>query len=250
MRDRRFAAALLGLVAVLVAGCGGGSAGSGSSPSTPASTPSSTSPAVATASQSRADAARDGVIPALAAIPFADRVHILKSVRTSEGVWALSRPPASIEKYTKGCRLGPEAGKYPTKTICTTDYGELLLLDASSSRIIRAYPLPAVPPSYLVVTKDAVYCGRDGDRKLSETALPDSMVCVVNRKTLRARVHVFAPGLESECLQPCFFPPKNWTLTNGRISVTGLEPAHEGLVVHGRHGATTVLNPDTLTVLR
>lgn len=192
---------------------------------------------------------RDGVIPALAAIPFADRVHVVKSARTPEGVWALSRPPASIEKYTKGCRLGPEAGKYPVNTICTSDYGELLLLNSSSSRIVRAYPLPAVPPTYLLVTAKAVFCGRNGDRKLSETALPDSMVCRVDRKTLQARVHVFAPGLESECLQPCFFPPKNWTLANGRISVTGLSLTKDGLLVAGVHDGSTLLDPKSLRVL-
>lgn len=238
----------LGIV-VLLAGCGGGSAGPQTSPTpTPSTSTSATAPA-STASQSPADAARDGVIKQLAAIPFADRVHILKSVSTPEGVWALSRPPASIKSYTVGCRLGPEAGKYPKQTICTSDYGELLLLDPSATRIIRAYPLPAVPPTYLVVTKSTVFCGRDGDRKLSETALPDSMVCSVDRKTLQARVHVFAPGLTSECLQPCFFPPKNWTVTNGRIDVTGLEPAGNGLRVLGRHGASTLLDPKTLKVL-
>lgn len=243
------AAVVLAVLAAVV-GCGASSSTEtlrpGTSPS-PSSSPSSTE-TPSGPSQSAADAARDGVIPALAALPLAVRVRVIRSEVTPEGVWVLSRPTEAAKSYAKGCRLGPETGKYPTDTICTTEYGEVLLLDAARTHILRAYPLAAVPATLLRVTPSAVYFGRTGDTELSETTLPDSMVGRIDRVTLKAVVHVFAPGEESEVLQPCYFPPKYWVVTRGRIAVSDLQVDARGLWVKGG-AAWTRLDPATLKVL-
>lgn len=242
------AVVVLATVAAL-AGCGASSSTEtlrrASSPSAGAS---STSTPSNGASQSSADAARDGVIPALAALPLTVRMRVIASQTSPEGVWVLSRPTDAAKSYAKGCRLGPETGKYPTDTICTTEYGEVLLLDASRTHILRAYPLAAVPPTLLRVTPTAVYFGRTGDTQLSETTLPDSMVGRIDRATLKAVVHVFAPGEESEVLQPCYFPPKYWVVTTGRITVSDLQVDARGLWAKAGDRWTR-LDPVTLKVL-
>lgn len=206
-----------------------------------------TSPSVP--SQSPAAARRDGVVPALAKLPFAIRVSVKASIRAREGVWVLSRPTAKAARGANGCRLGPETGKYPTDTICTTEYGEVLLLNARRDRILRAYPLPAVPPRYLVLSATAVYCGRPGSAARNEFALPDAMVCRIDRRSFAARVHVFAPREGSEVRQPCFFAPKNWVVTSGALAVAGLRVDAAGLRVLGAHGASTLLDSRSLAVL-
>jgi hypothetical protein len=105
-----------------------------------------------------------------------------------------------------------------------------------------------VPATLLRVTAAAVYFGRTGDTQLSETTLPDSMVGRVDRATLKAVVHVFAPGEESEVLQPCYFPPKYWVVTHGRITVTDLQVDARGLWAKGG-GTWTRLDPVSLKVL-
>jgi hypothetical protein len=245
IRRTVFAACAAGLI---LAGCGTATdtvAPAGSA--NPTSSPSQSSPANGP-SQSAADATRDGVIPALAVLPLSVRMGVVASAVTPEGVWVLSRPTDAAKKFAKGCRLGPETGKYPTDTICTTEYGEVLLLDASKSKILRAYPLAAVPPTYLVVTPSAVYFGRTGDTQLTETWLPDSMVGRIDRKTMQARIHVFAPGDESEVLQPCYFPPKNWTVTKGRVVIKALQVDASGVWLQGNSGWTK-LDPTTLRIV-
>ena len=259
MRRRYFATipATVGVLAVLAVGCGGGASNEASVQ--PATTPvasgspsQSATPATPSngPSQSAGDARRDGVVAALAALPFSARVGIVTAVTAPEGVWAISRPTAAAKKYASGCRLGPETGKYPTDTICTTEYGEVLLLNSQKTQILRAYPLAAVPPAYLVLTPDAVYCGRQGDTTMSETTLPDSMVCRIDRHTLAARVHVFAaPEGESEILQPCYFPPKNWTVTTGALRMTALRVDSRGLWARGAGSTWTRLDPTSLKVI-
>lgn len=248
------AAALTLATATILAGCAATSSTTSSSSrapssSTPASqTHSATTSTTTGPSQSAADAKRDGVVAQLAAIPFAARVGIQTSVVTPEGVWAISRPTKAAQKYATGCRLGPETGKYPTTTICTTEYGEVLLLDSTRTRILRSYPLAAVPPKFLVVTPDAVWCGREGDTVLSETTLPDSLVCRIDRRTYEARMHVFAPGEESEVMQPCFFPPKCWTVTRGRLQMTALEVDAHSVWAKDHNGTWTRIDPATLAV--
>jgi hypothetical protein len=104
-----------------------------------------------------------------------------------------------------------------------------------------------VPPTFLRLTPDAVFCARQGDRHLSMTSLPDSMVCRIDRHTFAARVHVFAPGEQSEIMQPCFVRPKNWQVTRGDLAVGDLRADTHG--VWARDGARwTQLDPQTLAI--
>ena len=186
------------------------------------------------ASQSPADAARDGVIPELAALPYEVRVGVIESVDTDEGTWVLSRPTEAIDAYADDCRLGPDGGQYPTGFICTFEYGEVLLV--RDGIIVRAYPLPAVPPQFLVVTDDAAYCARSG-----EPMLPDAMVCRIDRASLDATVRVFPGDPDSVVVQPCFYPPEHWDIDEQPLEVTGLEVDDQGIRVGG-----SKLDPMTL----
>jgi hypothetical protein len=254
MMRRRLSAGLV-VIAVVAAGCGSGGGGQQAEPTRtpstgPTATAAPTTPSVQPSgpSQSKADAKRDGVIAPLAALPLRIRSQVGRSITTPEGVWALSRPAAGISKYTVGCRLGPDTGDYPTTTICTTEYGELLLLSADQTRILRAYPLPAVPPDYLVVTPEAVYCGRGGDPVMAENVLPDSMVCRVDRKTFRATVRIFPGGDDSVVAQPCFYAPSCWTVDKRFIAITEMKVDARGLLLRGRNATWTLLDPTTLVV--
>ena len=143
----------------------------------------STAPVFEGASQSAADARRDDVLPAVASLSFEDRVSVILEAEAPEGVWALSRMPGAP------AALGDPAGRYGVDWVARQEYGELLLLDRTARRIIRAYPLPGVPPQTLLLRDDAVYCARQGDG-----GLPDSMLCRVDRDRLTAQVRVFPPA--------------------------------------------------------
>ena len=58
--------------------------------------------------------------------------------------------------------------------------------------LFRSYPFRGVPPQWLLVTPQAVYCGRQGDG-----GLPDSMVCRVDRSTGALTVVVFQSPMDS-----------------------------------------------------
>lgn len=145
-------------------------------PATPAPPPQSDWP-----SQAPNAAARDGVLPAVAALPFADRVGVVAQEETSEGIWAVSRMPGGPGT------LGDTNGRYGVDWVQRAEYGELLLLDPTGSRILRAVPLPGVPPQTLVVHDTAVYCARQGDG-----GLPDSMLCRADRNGSGTAVRIFA----------------------------------------------------------
>jgi hypothetical protein len=68
-------------------------------------------------------------------------------------------------------------------------YWELMLLSADRSRILASYSFEGVPPQWLLVTADAVYCGRAGDG-----ALPDSMVARLGRGHDQLTVVYSAPA--------------------------------------------------------
>ena len=250
MRTRgRIGAAAVALAALAVA-CGGGSGKPAASPAPTTNPPPTTATPSPGPSQAVADAKRDGVVAALATVPFAARVGVVAEVVAPEGVWVISRPADAIARYADGSRLGPETGEYPKDTISVKEYGEALLLSPDRSRILRAYPLPSVPATYLRLTDDAVYGGRPGDTTLDEYALPDAMVFRIDRRTYAATVRVFAPGAESEVLQPCFVLPGNWSVTKARLTMTDFAADATGVRARQANGTWTRLDPVTLTILR
>jgi hypothetical protein len=229
---RRLTPAVALLVAVALVGCQNEPIATTTTTATTTSTTTIPTPSTTsgpTASQTPADALRDGVIPELAALPHEIRVGVISSAASDEGTWVLSRPPAEIEPYTDECRLGAETGRYPTDFICTTEYGEVLLIQDGAIR--KAFPFPGVPPEFLVLTDDAVYCARGG-----EPMLPDSMVCRIDRTTLDATVRVFPGEIDSVIAQPCFYPPDHWSIDDHALTVKSLEVDDQGVWVDGVGG--------------
>jgi peptidoglycan hydrolase-like protein with peptidoglycan-binding domain len=198
---------------------------------------------VAPASQSPTDAARDGVIAELAQLPLDVRMQIIEAVAADEGVWVISRASEEAAADADGCRLGDVTGKYPEDVICTTEYGEILLLDASRTEILRAFPLPGVPPEYLEVSDNAVYCARNG-----EGMLPDSMVCRIDRATFEPTVQIFPSQLGSVVVQPCFYPPAGWTVAPSYLPVSDLVLDEHGVWAKATSSSWTRLDPVTLTI--
>ena len=135
-------------------------------------------------SQTAADAQRDGVIAALANLPYHLRVDPLLTEPTDEGNWILSRPTREVIEASSadGCGLGEVDGDDPTEVICTTEYGEILLTD-DTDQILRAYPMPGAIPSWIHITPTTIYAGRIGDG-----GLPDSTLVRIDRATLVAAV--------------------------------------------------------------
>ena len=131
-------------------------------------------------SQTEQDARRDGVPRAVAALSFSDRVDIITREPDQEGVWAISRMPGPPGT------LGDTSARYGVDWIQRAEYGELLLLDTTGTRILRALPLPGVPPQAFRIHDDAVYCSREGDG-----ALPDSMICRIDRNGPGRLVRVY-----------------------------------------------------------
>ena len=132
-------------------------------------------------SQTEQDARRDSVPPAVAALSFADRVDIIRREPDQEGIWAISRMPGPPGV------LGDSSGRYGVDWIQRAEYGELLLLDASGTKILRALPLPGVPPQEFRIYDNSVYCSREGDG-----VLPDSMICRMDRTGSDHLVRVFS----------------------------------------------------------
>ena len=137
-------------------------------------------------SQTAVEAERDGVIPALASIPYESRVHELAEVSSNGNVWILAEPTDVLVRFTSadGCRLGDPNGTYPTEVICVAEYGEILLLDEEGD-IAKAYPMPGAVPSWIHVTPEFVYAGRIGDG-----ALPSSTLVRIDLTTLESTVVV------------------------------------------------------------
>lgn len=165
-------------------------AGMGASSQTSSAEPSPTTRPTAflRASQSTADARAYGIDPAVAALPIGVRVRQYVSgtlpvastqASTPEGLWLVSRADGDGSA---------DLGAHPE----LAQYGELLLMAPDRSRILRAYPFRGVPPQWLLVTPEAVYCGRQGDGALS-----DETVCRVDRSTGALRVAVFPSTTDS-----------------------------------------------------
>ena len=135
-------------------------------------------------SQSPFEAARDGVIPPLAALPLAERANPTLGLRSSEGDWWLVRAPQALATPDTGSFGDPE-GADGIDRIGVAEYGEILLLDKAGG-IRRAYPQPNEVPSWIIVTDEAVIAGRVGDG-----GAPDSTITRIDRTSLDARTIVF-----------------------------------------------------------
>lgn len=161
-------------------------ASSGASTTSARSTGPAPSTVIELPSQTQADAARDGVVPAVAALPIYRRIHAVGFAPVAEGVWVASRlPDATAADAPKGV-LGDPTGRDGQTWVQASVYGELLLLNSTRTSILRAYPLPDVPPQRLLVRDDAVYAERQGAGRM-----PISMLCRVDRRTLAATVRLF-----------------------------------------------------------
>jgi hypothetical protein len=240
-RHRQWVVPALGAVSVLLVVVGvirGTHAAPAQQPS-PART---TAPAPAPPSQSVADAARDHVLSAIAAMPLAERVHLTPPARTTQirspqGLWVLSNidpaePVDSQGRSSTRC-LGPDTQPGRRYKICSP-YGELLLLSADQQRILRAYPMPH-PAEWLVAGPRGLYLGQQGDG-----GYPDTMVCRVAAGTLALTCRDYqapnlADGPEYTAKELSAWPG-HWVID--RHSVTNMDSAKivgDALVIGGTH---------------
>ena len=183
------AAAALVVVAVTVAVTGGDDQGSvdagpaGPGPSTEAIATTTTSESSVwddPPSQTPAEAARDGIIPEIAALPLGVRNVVSASVFVPEGEWAISEPTSDLIALgdPDTCLFGDLTGIPGVDSVCTAEYGEVVQLD-SQGQLARAYPMTGVKPSWIHVTDVAVYGGRVGDG-----GQPHSSLFRIDRTTL------------------------------------------------------------------
>jgi hypothetical protein len=200
-------------------------------------------------SQSVGDAVRDGVVPAIAALPLAERLEILERLPAAEGVWVRSRLSESVRERARedACAIGafgdPRAldGR---DAVCVDEYGEVLLLDGAESRIIRAVPLPGVPAQTVVLGDEAVYCARQGDG-----GLPDSMLCRIDRTSFAPLVRIFPAAKDSSFGRDTNrWMPRWWVLDDGLEPAPvfeHLDVADDALTLRGS-GGTATADPLTL----
>lgn len=183
MRRNRGVIAVVAAVAVTLAACNDDSP----RPSRAAPRP----------SQSATDARRDGVIPELAEASLHARSDRLAGVDTRDGRWVISRPSKALQDASikDGCRLGPEGGENGTEAICTIEYGEILLV--RGGEIMRAYPMPEVPPTWIYAADDAIFGGRIGDG-----CLPHSTLFRIDRATFALELIVFPQTEDLPALLP------------------------------------------------
>lgn len=208
---------LLAVVFLAFSACGG----SDEPNPTPAPTQAIALTPVPGPSQSVVDAQRDGVPASIAALPFAKRVEDRARIRTAEGIWMISRP---------------SGGAKPDRT----DYEEILLLDLDETKILRAYPLKSVPPRWITVGDDAVYCGRAGDG-----ALPHSMVCRIDRTTFAPKVRIYTDQLDR------WIPaehPNSWEIEAFHLEMRDLVVDDVALWSEAREGWTRI-DPASLTIV-
>jgi hypothetical protein len=186
-------------------------------------------------SQSEEDARRDGVLAEVAALPFAERVRVVAEETASEGVWAITRVPGGLRVF------GDVNGRYGVDWVNSVEYGELLLLDQTRTRILRAVPLPGVPAQTLLVHDDAVYCARQGDG-----GLPDSMLCRADRNgpgwLVRVFVHAGLPDPSTPIERPGW--QRQVTSLQG-VFARVVSTCPERLCVEGS-GVTVPFHPTTL----
>lgn len=173
-------------------------------------------------SQSPEDAARDGILPEMAALPIGVRDLVVASIPVPEGEWIIAEP--TEELFDLGdpntCLFGDLSGTPGVDSVCTSEYAEVLLLDPER-RIERAYPMTSVNPSWIHVTEDALYGGRIGDG-----GQPHTTLFRIDRATLELRGLVFpapdsSPGIPG---QDGFLASTaaSWQVVTDEADLTGL----------------------------
>jgi hypothetical protein len=191
-------------------------------------------------SQSPADAKRDGVVPDVAALPFGLRIDATSTVEIDDDRWAVSRLSRRGQDRI-GCE-GPREGREGIDFVCGSEYGELVQI--RNRRVLRAYPLPGVPPQHIAITDDAVYCARQGDG-----GLPDSMVCRVDRRTHEAIVRVFPSEIDSGFADTDRVLPDDWSLDEAALEVNKFAVDDSGVWAKAYMGGWAKLDPETLEVV-
>jgi len=198
-------------------------------------------------SQSPEDATRDGVVAAVAALPFNVRVNPTGEVDMPEGRWVLSEI-APMNPYLLGdCDPTDSACLYGGDYIDVGEYGEVLLLNTAGDRILKAFPLPGFPLANrgsIVATDDAIYCSSQGDG-----GLPDSILCRIDRTSLDWIVRVFPSDVDSAFspMPSDWFIPDNWIVdepVSGALFL-GLEVTPDGIVTYG-YQHDHLVDPTTL----
>lgn len=205
-------------------------------------------------SQSPEDAARDQIVPELAALPTAVRVLQADDwagptlVETAAGIWLISRMDSDVAfalTESTGCGFGATEDSeavYGRDVVCLLEYAEILLLDAQSGEILRAYPFSGAIPRQILRTDDALYCISQSDGGIA-----NSMLCRIDLATLEPAVRIF-PRAGSE--YDWSWVPRGWTINDpvGVVLWENLAVTDDGLAISGHHGSAKV-DPDTLELL-
>ncbi len=194
-------------------------------------------------SQNPSDAARDGIVPEVAALGVGERINQVPEVDevvTPSGTWVVSQ--AQPEEPFDGviCALGDSDGLYGVDWICPASYAEILLLDPTSGHIVRAYPFPDLKPQQLFGTDEAIYFIRQGDG-----AVPDSMIGRIDTETLEIRVNVIPSSDRASAVPEAL--PEDWRVLepNPAVLWQTLNVDQDGITVSGTSGSARIM-PDTL----
>ena len=184
------------------------------------------------------------MVAAVAALPVDRRISVVARLDAPEGTWVISRLPSGVGG--EDCVLGDPASVRGRDFVCDAEYGELVLMSRRESEVLRAFPFPGVRPQTLLLTAAAVYCGRQGDG-----ALPNSMLCRIDRSSLGSTVRVFASPLDSGFAEDgSRYVPASWAIDHppdlppfGELAVV------DGAVVMLSSAGVVRFQPDTLELM-
>lgn len=147
-----------------------------------------------------------------------------------EGVWTTGRmnPAAGDDD----CIVGDGSGVHGVDFVCAESYGEVLLMSDVGLEILAAYPMPGVPPTWMVVTEEAIYCGRPGTKDL-----PLSALCRIDRSSGDFQVRLLAivgDGFEGTIEVPSAVElerlPGTWSVSTDSVD----SPLASGRLVDGQ----------------
>jgi hypothetical protein len=178
-------------------------------------------------SQSAADAARDKVLPDIAAMPLSQRLAPIEAEHPGtqtqaigpEGTWVISSP--DISSIAGSCPNPPPKvyeGDSSSQLISCVRYTEILLMTPNLGRVIKAFPIADTPPQWLTLTPEAIYCGRQSAGR--------SMICRIDRKSMDLTGRTF-PNRQQKDLADSYSVlsqefPGTWT-KDKRSDLTGFD---------------------------